>query len=65
VSLEKLGMVQTLDDDFQSMRSCMVGKENMMHAQKVKSNVFFCSREVSCKVNFDAGNFDMRKINQI
>jgi hypothetical protein len=32
---------------------------------KRSSKVFFCSREVSCEVNFDAGNFGMRKINQI
>jgi hypothetical protein len=37
----------------------------MIYAQKVKSKVFFCSRAVSCKVNFDAGNFGMRKIIQI
>jgi hypothetical protein len=30
VSLDKLGMVQTLDDDFQSMRSYMVGKVTLM-----------------------------------
>jgi hypothetical protein len=30
VSLDKLGMVQTLDDDFLSMRSYMVGKETLM-----------------------------------
>jgi hypothetical protein len=30
VSLDKLGMVQSLDDDFQSMRSYMMGKETLM-----------------------------------
>ncbi len=66
MSLDKLGMVQTLvHEELYRGQGDPDGKENMIYAQKVKSKVFFYSREVSCKVNFDAGNFGMRKINEI